>query len=198
MYWAIGNGLAAGQWPGNGTDLVTGGTPRYRLYETARRPHRRRRADRAELLGAVRGRDRPRAGVRRRRARSGRHDRPHRRDHRARATRPSGRAIFEAADCCCSIVQDVQAALADAHFRSARAVRACARQRGRRAHAGPAGADQRCVPGRAGRSRSRRRRSGHTTGRSRREGGRRSRVRSDRKPARSASCPTRCPAKARS
>lgn len=35
MYWAIGNGLAAGQWPGNGTDLVTGGTARYRLYPTA-------------------------------------------------------------------------------------------------------------------------------------------------------------------
>ena len=34
MYWAIGNGLAAGEWPGNGTDLVTGGTPRYRVYVT--------------------------------------------------------------------------------------------------------------------------------------------------------------------
>ena len=37
MYWAIGNGLAAGEWPGNGTDLVTGGSPRYRLYPTADR-----------------------------------------------------------------------------------------------------------------------------------------------------------------
>jgi crotonobetainyl-CoA:carnitine CoA-transferase CaiB-like acyl-CoA transferase len=35
MYWAIGNGLAAGQWPGNGVDRVTGGSPRYRLYATA-------------------------------------------------------------------------------------------------------------------------------------------------------------------
>ena len=35
MYWALGNGLVAGEWPGNGTDLVTGGTPRYRLYPTA-------------------------------------------------------------------------------------------------------------------------------------------------------------------
>jgi crotonobetainyl-CoA:carnitine CoA-transferase CaiB-like acyl-CoA transferase len=26
--------LAAGHWPGNGSDLVTGGTPRYRLYRT--------------------------------------------------------------------------------------------------------------------------------------------------------------------
>ncbi len=35
MYWAIGNGLAAGQWPGNGADRVTGGSARYRLYATA-------------------------------------------------------------------------------------------------------------------------------------------------------------------
>lgn len=34
MYWALGQGHATGQWPGNGTDLVTGGTPRYRLYAT--------------------------------------------------------------------------------------------------------------------------------------------------------------------
>jgi alpha-methylacyl-CoA racemase len=34
MYWALGNGLAADQWPENGTDLVTGGSPRYRLYVT--------------------------------------------------------------------------------------------------------------------------------------------------------------------
>ena len=34
MYWAIGNGEAAGQWPSNGGDLVTGGSPRYRLYAT--------------------------------------------------------------------------------------------------------------------------------------------------------------------
>jgi alpha-methylacyl-CoA racemase len=34
MYWALGKGLSAGQWPGSGTDLVTGGTPRYRLYPT--------------------------------------------------------------------------------------------------------------------------------------------------------------------
>jgi crotonobetainyl-CoA:carnitine CoA-transferase CaiB-like acyl-CoA transferase len=31
-YWAIGEGFATGRWPGNGSDLVTGGTPRYRLY----------------------------------------------------------------------------------------------------------------------------------------------------------------------
>lgn len=35
LYWAMGQGATTGQWPGNGTDLVTGGTARYRLYPTA-------------------------------------------------------------------------------------------------------------------------------------------------------------------
>lgn len=34
LYWAIGNGLAAGEWPRPGGDLVTGGTARYNLYRT--------------------------------------------------------------------------------------------------------------------------------------------------------------------
>ena len=34
LYWAIGNGLAAGQWPSPGGDLVTGGSPRYNVYRT--------------------------------------------------------------------------------------------------------------------------------------------------------------------
>ena len=35
MYWAIGNGQATERWPGNADALVTGGSPRYRLYPTA-------------------------------------------------------------------------------------------------------------------------------------------------------------------
>jgi crotonobetainyl-CoA:carnitine CoA-transferase CaiB-like acyl-CoA transferase len=35
MYWAIGNGLGAGRWPHRGEELLTGGSPRYRLYRTA-------------------------------------------------------------------------------------------------------------------------------------------------------------------
>src|SRR5450756_3108933 len=31
MYWALGNGLASGQWPTPGGDLVTGGSPRYNI-----------------------------------------------------------------------------------------------------------------------------------------------------------------------
>jgi crotonobetainyl-CoA:carnitine CoA-transferase CaiB-like acyl-CoA transferase len=35
MYWALGNGFAAGRWPHPGSELVTGGSPRYRIYRTA-------------------------------------------------------------------------------------------------------------------------------------------------------------------
>jgi crotonobetainyl-CoA:carnitine CoA-transferase CaiB-like acyl-CoA transferase len=35
MYWAIGNGLSAGEWPKPGAELVTGGSPRYQIYRTA-------------------------------------------------------------------------------------------------------------------------------------------------------------------
>ena len=33
-YWAVGRGFATGEWPGNGDDVVTGGSPRYHLYPT--------------------------------------------------------------------------------------------------------------------------------------------------------------------
>ncbi|MCC6531978.1 MAG: CoA transferase [Burkholderiales bacterium] len=35
LYWAIGNGLAAGAWPRPGGELVSGGSPRYNVYRTA-------------------------------------------------------------------------------------------------------------------------------------------------------------------
>lgn len=35
MYWAIGNGQVAGQWPRPGGELVSGGSPRYNIYRTA-------------------------------------------------------------------------------------------------------------------------------------------------------------------
>lgn len=34
MYWGLGNGFAAGEWPKAGGDLVTGGTPRYQIHKT--------------------------------------------------------------------------------------------------------------------------------------------------------------------
>ena len=35
MYWGLGNGWAANQWPTPNSDLVTGGSPRYQVYQTA-------------------------------------------------------------------------------------------------------------------------------------------------------------------
>lgn len=35
MYWGLGNGWTANQWPSPGSDLVTGGSPRYQIYQTA-------------------------------------------------------------------------------------------------------------------------------------------------------------------
>ncbi len=35
LYWAVGRGLAAGQWPRPGDEMLTGGSPRYQIYRTA-------------------------------------------------------------------------------------------------------------------------------------------------------------------
>lgn len=35
MFWALGEGLAGGRWPGEGDHLLTGGSARYRLYPCA-------------------------------------------------------------------------------------------------------------------------------------------------------------------
>lgn len=34
MYWALGNGWAAGRWTAGGDELVSGGSPRYNVYRT--------------------------------------------------------------------------------------------------------------------------------------------------------------------
>ncbi|TIS79951.1 MAG: CoA transferase [Mesorhizobium sp.] len=117
MYWAIGKGRASGQWPGNGTELVTGGTPRYRLYPTGDEkfvaaapieekfwqtfcelielePELRDDAQSADTIGhrvAEIIRSKPAEHWRRR---------------------------FAGKDCCCSIVVSIEEALADPHFKA--------------------------------------------------------------------------------
>ena len=34
MYWGLGNGFSSGSWPTPGSDLVTGASPRYQVYQT--------------------------------------------------------------------------------------------------------------------------------------------------------------------
>ncbi len=115
MYWAQGQGQATGAWPGNGDGLLTGGTPRYRLYPTAdgrlaavaaieqkfweafcaaialdprlSDDGRAPAATTAAVAAILRGRD-------------GAH----------------WAAVFEAADCCCTVVRTLPEAMADPHF----------------------------------------------------------------------------------
>lgn len=116
-YWAIGAGLGAGRWPADGGERLTGGSPRYHLYETrdgklaAVAPLEQKFWESfAKAIGLE----------------------PQfiddRRDRRATIVRVAeiiaGKTaaewepIFDAADCCCSIVQDVRAAVDDPHFKA--------------------------------------------------------------------------------
>jgi alpha-methylacyl-CoA racemase len=117
MFWALGAGFATGQWPGNGTDLLTGGTPRYRLYET--------RDGRVAAVAAIEQRfwlsfaaaigldkeliddERDKAATISRVT-----------EIIAGKTAAEWLPIFDKADCCCSIVQDLRAALDDLHFKA--------------------------------------------------------------------------------
>jgi crotonobetainyl-CoA:carnitine CoA-transferase CaiB-like acyl-CoA transferase len=115
MYWAMGNGLAAGQWPGNGADLVTGGSPRYRLYQTkdgravAAAPLEDKFwavfCDTIGLPDTLRD-DRIDPGA----TASGVADLIAAQD--AASWQPQ----FASADCCCTIVAGLRDALADPHF----------------------------------------------------------------------------------
>jgi alpha-methylacyl-CoA racemase len=115
VYWAIGNGLAAAAWPDDGRELVTGGSPRYQLYDTsdgrivAAAPLEQKfwlaftAAIGLDPTYVDDARD-PAATIARAAA--------------IIATRSAAEwaPLFDAADCCCSIVQDVRAALNDPHF----------------------------------------------------------------------------------
>jgi alpha-methylacyl-CoA racemase len=117
LYWAIGNGQASGEWPGNGDALVTGGSCRYRIYETA--DGRALAAAPLEqkfwlsFCDAI-GLDE--------------HLRDDAKTPDATAERVTAiirskpaahwEAVFEAADCCCTIVHSVRQAMDDAHFLS--------------------------------------------------------------------------------
>ena len=117
MYWAMGNALGANQWPTNGRDLVTGGTPRYHLYPTqdgkvlAAAPLEQKFwevfCDAIGLDAALREDSVD-----------------------PKATETAVAAIiasqparwwserFKKVDCCCTIVADLHEALADPHFKA--------------------------------------------------------------------------------
>ncbi len=117
LYWAMGNGLAAGNWPAPGQELVTGGSPRYQIYPTrdgrflAAAPLEQKFWENfCEAIGLEAqwrddARD-PRGSI----------------DAIGRiiAAAPAAawRERFAGKDVCCAIVASVEEALADAHFRA--------------------------------------------------------------------------------
>ena len=115
MYWALGNGLAGGQWPAPGGDLVTGGSPRYNVYRTkdgkfvAAAPLEAKFWDNfCALLGlAPEFRDDSRDAAATRRAVA---------ELIAVKTADEWRGLFAGKDLCCCIVGSIEAALRDPHF----------------------------------------------------------------------------------
>ncbi len=116
MYWAIGNGSAAGRWPVSGGELVTGGSPRYRLYPTsdgkfvAAGPLEDKFwAAFAEIIGLEQQyRDDsvdPQATAARVAEIVSQRDAAH------------WEPLLLKADCCCTIVKSVREAMQDEHFR---------------------------------------------------------------------------------
>ena len=117
LYWALGNGTAAGDWPKPGGELVTGGTPRYNIYATsdgryvAAAPLEEKFwRNFCDILGLEEGLrddstdpDATKAAVARRIA-------SHPADH--------WRERFEGTDVCCTVVRSVHEALGDEHFKA--------------------------------------------------------------------------------
>jgi alpha-methylacyl-CoA racemase len=117
LYWALGAGSAAGRWPGRGAELLTGGSPRYRLYRTAddrfvaAAPLEERFwaafCELVDLDDALRDDARDPAATAAAIA-----------ERIAADPAEHWRQRFEGADVCCSIVQSVQEAVDDEHFRA--------------------------------------------------------------------------------
>jgi len=115
MYWALGAGLAADEWPTPGGKLVTGGSPRYNIYRTrdgkyvAAAPLESKFWDNfCALIGlAPEFRDDGSDPAAARRAVA---------QKIFAKTADEWRALFAAEDVCCCIVRSVEDALRDPHF----------------------------------------------------------------------------------
>jgi alpha-methylacyl-CoA racemase len=115
MYWALGNGLVAGDWPKPGGDLVTGGSPRYNIYRTrddrflAAAPLEQKFWENfCELLDVPRTLRDDAIDPRATKAAV---------SERVRAcTARELQALFAGQDVCCSIAAGIEDALADPHF----------------------------------------------------------------------------------
>jgi alpha-methylacyl-CoA racemase len=117
MYWAMGNGEVAGEWPKPGGELVTGGSPRYNVYRTrdgkfvAAAPLEQKFWENfCALIGLAPAlSDDARDPAATRRAVAGKIE--------AR-TADEWRAVFAGKDVCCCVMATLEEALRDAHFKS--------------------------------------------------------------------------------
>lgn len=117
LYWAMGNGLAAGEWPKPGGELVTGGSPRFFVYRTrddrfiAAAPLEQKFwenfCDAIQLDTNFRDDAKDAAATK------------HAVAQRLREkTAAEWQAIFAGKDLCCCVVATMQEALNDAHFKA--------------------------------------------------------------------------------
>jgi alpha-methylacyl-CoA racemase len=115
MFWAMGQGQAAGQWPVSSGELLTGGSPRYQIYPTADGRHVAVAAleqkfweafcDIIDLPQPLRDdRKDPSASI------------AEVRNRIAAGTAEDWKRRFYDIDCCCSVVLTLHEALADSHF----------------------------------------------------------------------------------
>jgi crotonobetainyl-CoA:carnitine CoA-transferase CaiB-like acyl-CoA transferase len=114
MYWSLGNGLAAGEWPRPGGELVTGGSPRYNIYRTrdnrylAAAPLEQKFWENfCELLDvphALRDDERDTAATRAAIA-----------ERVSASTAQELQTLFKGHDVCCAIIANVEDALQDPH-----------------------------------------------------------------------------------
>ena len=117
LYWAMGNGLVAGEWPRPGGELVTGGSPRFFVYRTrddkfiAAAPLEQKFwenfCDAIQLDANFRDDAKDAAATKRAVAQRLREK-----------TAAQWQAIFAGKDLCCCVVATMQEALNDAHFKA--------------------------------------------------------------------------------
>ncbi len=117
LYWAMGEGMVTGKFPGNGDSLVTGGGPRYQLYPTsdgrmvAAAPIEQKFWETfCETIGLdIDLRDDTRGAAKTKKAVA---------EIIVGQSSDYWREIFAAADCCCTIVKTVDEAMEDPHFKA--------------------------------------------------------------------------------
>jgi crotonobetainyl-CoA:carnitine CoA-transferase CaiB-like acyl-CoA transferase len=119
MYWGLGNGHVAGEWPATAGDLVTGGSPRYNIYRTrddlflAAAPLEQKFWDNfCALLDVPAELRDDRADASATRNAVAQRVRTH--------TADELRSLFRGHDVCCAIVTTLHDALSDPHFAARR------------------------------------------------------------------------------